>query len=416
MGGRRPAAGDGPDLAFVCAHAERAAAELTRRDVARALLAVSSGVALVALPALRRAMAEAGNPLSPAFWESARATLASIEAGTATFGDVRRWLEATGTEPVLLTRGSFLWADEDRRGPVAQEMFSRLVAYLEERVVSGEIDPEALLRGDPGALAAYEELQARWLGTPLPDGRVPGRVVTDEEDEELSADLDEEEAFALSELRRVLGGLPEPPARPADLARAAARLRELLRVPGYPGNVLRACAGFDEEPPPAGDADLWLSVLAGIAGPVSDLPEADDTLEEFTDLDRGLSEEDTTLAGLCAIQHADWLAAVTALVRFGPGVLATPERIARLVAESEDVGGDVGRGLDEIEIEIGDLGVGWDDDLDDTDDDLHATEVLFGPVVALWGLLGVVDDDEVLTPLGWWGLPKALERAWSPPG
>jgi len=25
-----------------------------------------------------------------------------------------------------------------------------------------------------------------------------------------------------------------------------------------------------------------------------------------------------------------------------------------------------------------------------------------------------VDRSEVLTPLGWWGLPKALERAWSP--
>ncbi|SDG88631.1 hypothetical protein SAMN05421505_10913 [Sinosporangium album] len=27
--------------------------------------------------------------------------------------------------------------------------------------------------------------------------------------------------------------------------------------------------------------------------------------------------------------------------------------------------------------------------------------------------LGIVDSGEVLTPLGWWGLPKAVERAWA---
>ncbi|MFD0470158.1 hypothetical protein ACFQ0B_18875 [Nonomuraea thailandensis] len=38
------------DMDFVCAQAGRPAPALTRRDVARALLAVPSGVALVALP------------------------------------------------------------------------------------------------------------------------------------------------------------------------------------------------------------------------------------------------------------------------------------------------------------------------------------------------------------------------------
>jgi hypothetical protein len=81
---------------------------------------------------------------------------------------------------------------------------------------------------------------------------------------------------------------------------------------------------------------------------------------------------------------------VTALARLGPGVLASPERMARLIAESEDI------------------------DADEADiDDLDTTEGLFTSVVSLWTYLGVVDADEVLTPLGWWGLPKALERAWS---
>ncbi|GAA3234023.1 hypothetical protein GCM10020216_054760 [Nonomuraea helvata] len=346
----------------------------------------------MALPDLRRAMMSAGNPLSLPFWESAKATLSSIESGVATVGDVQRWVESTGTEPMLMTPSYFVWPEEDERGPVAAEMFARLVAYLEEKVEVGEIDPDALVAGDQEARRVYEELQEHWLSTPLPDGRVPGFAVSDEQDEELFAAWDEEEAFALSELRRIVAGLPEQPELPAgDLEAAGARLRELLAEPGYPGNVLRACAGFDDAPMPDDDGELWLAVAAGIAGPISDLSEGGDALEEFADLDRELSLEDATLADLCAIQHADWLAGVAALTRLGPGVLASPERIARLIAESEDIDVD-----------------------DQDDDDLDATETLFASVVGLWAQLGIVDRSEVLTPLGWWGLPKALERAWSP--
>ncbi|NUS07920.1 MAG: hypothetical protein HOV97_35755 [Nonomuraea sp.] len=380
------------DIHFVCAHAGRLATALTRRDVARALLAVPSGVALVALPDLRRAMMAAGNPLSAPFWDSAKATLSSIESGVATVGDVQRWVESTGTEPILMTPSYFVWPEEDERGPVASDMFARLVAHLEERVASGEVDPDALARGELPARRAYEELQEHWLGTPLPDGRVPGFAVSDEQDEELFAAWDEEEAFALSELRRIVGELPKPPELPApELELAAARLRGLLALPGYPSNVLRACAGFDERPMPDDDRDLWLAVAAGVAGPVSDLSEAADVPEEFADLEGELSLEDSALANLCAIQHADWLAAVAALTRLGPGVLASPERLARLIAESDDIDAD-----------------------EQDEEDLDATEGLFASVVSLWAYLGIVDEGDVLTALGWWGLPKALERAWSP--
>ncbi|GAT69604.1 hypothetical protein HS048_00320 [Planomonospora sp. ID91781] len=378
------------DLDFICVHAGRPASELTRRDVARALLSVPSGVALVALADLRRAMLAAGNPLSAAFWESARTTLGAIESGSATIGDVQRWLEATGTEPLLLTRSFFVWPEEDERGPVAGEMFGRLVAHLEELVAAGEIDPDALARGDEAARKAYEDLQEEWLSGPLPDGRVPGLVVSDEQDEELFAAWDEEEAFALDELRRILAELPDPVRPEAELRAACARLREVLADPGYPGNVLRACAGYGDGPLPAGDEELWLAVAAGIAGPVSDLPEDDDTVEEFADVENELSAEDSALASLCAIHHADWLAAVAALARRGPGVLASPERIARLIAESDDIDVDM-----------------------DEPEDLEATEALFGAVTPLWESLGVVDRSGILTPLGHWGLPRALERAWS---
>lgn len=379
------------DLDFVCRHAGRPVAALTRRDIARALLAVPSGVALVALPDLRRAMQAAGNPLSPVFWDSARTTLAAIESATATVGDVQKWVESTGTEPILLTPSYFLWPEEDERGPVAQEMHDLLVAHLEELVRTGEIDPDALASGDHRARRAYEEIQESWLATPLPDGRVPGFAVSDEQDEELFSAWDEEEAFALSELRRILGELAKQPELPiAELDRAVTRLRGLLAGAGYPGNVLRACAGFDGEAMPEDDQELWLAVASGIAGPVSDLPEEGDLLEEFIDLDGPIPIEDEIMAHLCAIQYADWLAAVAALARMGPGALASPERIARLIAESEDIDAE-----------------------EQNTDDLAATERLFEPVVTLWAHLGIVNEDDVLTSLGWWGLPKALERAWS---
>ncbi|MBB4700828.1 hypothetical protein [Sphaerisporangium siamense] len=362
---------------------------MTRRDIARALLAVPSGQALVALPDIRRAMLATGNPLSAAFWDSAKATLASIEAGAATVGDVQRWLEATGTEPILITRAYFVWPEEDERGPVASELYGLLVAHLEAQVADGRIDPDRLASGDTEAREAYEDIQDRWLASPLPDGRVPGAAVNDELEEGLFATWDEEEAFALSELRRVLADLPEPSLPFAELEAAARRLRAALAEPGYPGSVLRACAGIDDGPLPESDADLWLTVAAGIASPVSDLQ--DEEAHQFWNLEAELSEEDAALAALCTIHHADWLAAVTALARRGPGVLASPERIARFVAESEDI----------------------DVDMDDPED-LRTTEELFTSVMPLWVRLGIVDERAILTPLGWWGLPKALELAWSP--
>lgn len=377
------------DLDFAARHAGRPARDLTRRDVARALLAVPSGQALVSLPELRRDLMAAGNPLTAVFWESAKTTLTRIESGVATVGDVQRWLESTGTEPILLTRSYFVWPDESERGPVATEMYARLVAHLEELVEAGVIDPDALAQGDVASRQAYEELQERWLTAGLPDGRVPGVSVSEEQDAELYAAWDEEEAYALQELRRALDDLPEPPFPAGDLKAAAGRLRRSLVSPGFPGNVLRACAGLDEERLPDGDEDLWLRVAAGIAAPISDLPDEEDAAR-FFDLDGELSHEDSVLASLCAIHHADWLAAIVALTRYGPGVLASPERIARFIADSEDLVSEP-----------------------DDPEELEATEMLFTSVTPLWAHLGIVDKAEVLTPLGWWGLPKALERAWS---
>src|ERR1700757_3683776 len=75
--------------------AHRPVVELRRRDVAIALLSVPSEDAIASLPAIRRGLLAAGNPLSAPFWQSAETILHKISEHDATFGDVHSWLEAT---------------------------------------------------------------------------------------------------------------------------------------------------------------------------------------------------------------------------------------------------------------------------------------------------------------------------------
>ena len=42
-----------------------------------------------------------------------------------------------------------------------------------------------------------------------------------------------------------------------------------------------------------------------------------------------------------------------------------------------------------------------------------SVEGLFLHVTTMWSVLGAIDEDDRLTPLGWWGLPEAMQRAWT---
>ena len=140
--------------------------------MALALLTVPPADALGSLPGIRRGMLAAGNPLSAVFWSSAEAILHTIAEGDATVGDVRTWLEATGTEPNGIV-GLHVWDEQSERSQLAEEMHTRLVSHLEERLAAGEIDPDLLAAADPAACQAHIELQERWMTSVLPDGRVP---------------------------------------------------------------------------------------------------------------------------------------------------------------------------------------------------------------------------------------------------
>src|SRR6185312_16839923 len=143
------------------------------------MLSVPSTEALAAMPALRRELVAARNPLSAAFWESAESVLARIARGSATVGEVHGWLEATGTEPTAII-GLHVWEEEPSRTQLAHEMHDLLVTHLEEHLAAGDIDPDQLLTDNPAALKEYRALQERWLTSPLPDGRIPMNELLDE--------------------------------------------------------------------------------------------------------------------------------------------------------------------------------------------------------------------------------------------
>jgi len=374
------------DAERIAVLADRPVQALTRRDVARGMLAGPATDALTALPVLRRQLLAVGNPLSAAFWDGAAATMQKIADGSATVGDVQGWLEATGTEPSPII-GLHVWDDEDERSPLQAEMHGLLVAHLEELLAGGEIDPDRLCAGDAAVLREHRRLQEEWMTSELPDGRVPMWAVSDEEDDKFLAEWDAAEAEALSDLRAVLAELPDRPLPEADLRGACGRIRAVMTEPGWPGELLAACGGVDAQNLPSGDAELWLTLAAGIVTPQNDLTDDDGDDDDEDEPGGELSGDEEALVALCALDHNDWLAAMTALARGGPGTPASEDDLGRYVSEY---------------------------DPDDFDDQADAAAGMFLHAVALWRVLGAIDDADRLTPLGAWGLPEALQRAWAP--
>ncbi len=384
--------------------AARPLSGLTRRDVALALLTVPSADALASLPTIRRGLLAAGNPLSAVFWSSAEAVLHKINDSDATVGDVRTWLEATGTEPNGII-GLHVWDEQSERSQLAAEMHTRLVSHLEDQLAAGEIDPDLLSAGDPAACRAYIAVQERWMTSPLPDGRVPMDVLLDEKDEEFLAEWDAADAEALAAVGELLDQVGERPRPAEELRTASARLREYIARPGWPGQLLIECGGMRAADLPADDAELWLRVAAGVASPEGpdDWAGPDESAGE-------LNETDSAVAAICAIDHFDWLAVITALAVGGPGTSASAADLAGYVRDYDP--DDAERAADDEDED--------DYDLDDLDDDPEFDELgmegLFLPVTSLWQVLGAIDDDDCLTALGWWGLPEAMRRVWAPSG
>jgi hypothetical protein len=429
--GRRTLRGVELEANRVADIAGRPLGDLRRRDVAIALLSVAPNDAMTSLPGLRRALLAASNPLSAPFWDSAEAILTMIADHEATFGDVHGWLEATGTEPTGII-GLHVWEEPAHRSPLQEEMHARLVSHLEECLAAGDIDPDKLASEDEQARQDYVAIQERWMTTPLPDGRVPMTVLLDEQDEAFLADWAAAEADALNALRSLLETVGSRPLPNADLQAAAVKLRTDIARPGWPGQMLVSFSGRNSGSLPEDDAEMWLTLATSVASPQGDpMSEEDkefaramewaeeddlafgDTAGAVDDEDDEPDEMSAAMAAVCALDHDDWLAVMTALVSGGPGTPASaadlasyvrdyePGETASLAAAAEPEGDEYGPEDD------------YDDDFEfDEDFDELSIEGLFLHVTAMWSVLGAIDADDRLTPLGWWGLPEAMQRAW----
>ncbi len=203
------------------------------------------------------------------------------------------------------------------------------------------------------------------------DGDEEAEDVLDVDDDE---DSWEESSGAWEVVARALEGV-EQDSDPADLTAAAERLRSDAGQ-GL-GAVLWSAAGLDPGEPPVDDEDLWVQLAAGVVIGDPELAGAEGALDE------------AAIEAWNALEPADWAGAVIELVRSGPGTAAAPDDLVELIqrcpeVESEDLSAD-----DREQIRAG-----------------------LAVVVDLWRELGALDEQSALTPLGWWGLPRALQRAW----
>jgi len=234
-------------------------------------------------------------------------------------------------------------------------------------------------------------------------------VLLDEKDEEFRAEWDAADAEALSTIEAVLARIGDRPLPYAELSAASERLRECLGRPGWPGQLLIECGGMRPEDLSADDMELWLGLAAGVAD-----PQGPEDWEEPGGGSDDLGEVDSAVAAICAIDHFDWLAVITALAEGGPGTSASAADLAAYVRDYDpeypEAGEEDDRESDEDELR------GEFDEQDDqvVEFDELSMESLFLPVTTLWHALGAINDDDCLTPLGWWGLPEAMRRVWAP--
>lgn len=171
---------------------------------------------------------------------------------------------------------------------------------------------------------------------------------------------------------QALDGL-ELPRPDEELREAVDRLHLHTDSDEWPWDVLWAAGGMAEDELPEDDQELWLELAAGVVVPRDAVPLDPDAEEAWA-----------------ALEPADWAGAVIGLTRAGVGQDASPRTLLGLIADC-------------AEIDAGEL-----------DEDEEAGLVAgFETVVALWRALGAVDEKGQLTALGRWGLPKALERAWT---
>lgn len=186
--------------------------------------------------------------------------------------------------------------------------------------------------------------------------------------DEFLQEWQEADRTAVELLREALPGVAEASAPQEALATASQRVRD--RLTDWPYRHLAAAADWGRRLP-ADDETLWTQAAGAL-------------VSMHGESGLGSHEE----SSLMALQHADWAGAVIGLTRAGVGTRAWPEDLFDLADKCPEIEGSY------------------------EPDDREPIVFAFGLVVPIWEALGALDEHRRLTPLGHWGLPRALAWAW----
>jgi len=194
------------------------------------------------------------------------------------------------------------------------------------------------------------------------------------------------ERYAVALLQEALPEARAVPVPVEELTAAAARFRSAARK--WPYRQL-ARAAWGQRPRrrwPADDADLWLDAAGAMAAM------------------QGRFDADLRLLGpVTVLRPADWAGAVIGLVRSGVHVTVTAGDLVRYARGCPETGSTPGPG---------DEAVAYDPFAGGVVDDESLCRGFEAALLA-WEAIGAVSEQRWLTRLGWWGLPRALARAWN---
>jgi hypothetical protein len=227
-----------------------------------------------------------------------------------------------------------------------------------------------------------EEEYGEEPATPVPLfgwGTIPDqywRVTEDDADDYDDTDDGDDGSWSATEawtiVQQALRADPPFDVDAAALRKVTTALRRHGNDQGWPYEVLLAAAGLTPEDLPDDDETLWLAVTAGVVRPADDLPVPPAEESAWT-----------------ALEPADWAALVIELERLDPEVRIDAPSMLEMIERCPAV--------EEQEL---------------SPEEEHTLLRGLDLVRRLLETLGVIDAAGHLTPLGRWGLPRAVERGF----
>lgn len=212
----------------------------------------------------------------------------------------------------------------------------------------------------------------------------PAAASADDGTADLSLAWDAAEQHGVRLLRLALPDARSWPVPVTDLSDAAARIRSAVRKRPFK-QLARAAWGGSRLP--ADDTQLWLEAAGAMAM-----------------MQQHPGTGSPSLAPVSVLRPADWAGAVIGMVRCGVNSAHTAEGLVGYARQPFDIAEL--RGAD-------DAGDAAYDPFASVAEDDESLLRAFRTAMRFWEALGVVSEMGWLTGLGWWGLPRALARAWN---